>query len=140
MRWSDMIGGGNNYAYSCYEFFFINRYGSPSIPVSPHKILHCESKSTVTHHPVAMKTCVCLIVGSRLANVACYTNEYPIQLTTAKKHQANLYPFNNLCFLLSADGSGIRRRPGDRGREESAAYLAVHCAHLHACRLTRHDS
>ena len=55
MRQSDIIGGGNNYADSC--FFF-----SHEKVVSTHKILFCELKSTETHHPTTMKTYISLIV------------------------------------------------------------------------------
>jgi len=44
------------------ELFF-SRIGTQWALVLPHKILHFESRSTVTHQPATRKTCVCLIVA-----------------------------------------------------------------------------
>ena len=64
MRQSDIIGGVNNYADSCFELcLFYEQVGSPGTLVSPPKVLYFESKSTVTHHPVTIKTCVSLLVA-----------------------------------------------------------------------------
>ena len=76
------------YADSCFELFFhMNRYPILRSLVSPHNILCCESKSTVTHHPPTRKTCVSLILapGQRSVSNAPYNSQFG-QLSTAEKN------------------------------------------------------